>query len=311
MSGDATCKPPFSSCFVDSMKALVTNEEVWLPPSCQLVFLCGKRLEEKPCARAVLLEYARKHIPQSHFFLAEDVFDALRGVGKSLDLLTVESHLARCADSVIIILESDGAKVELGAFAHDKDLVKIILAINESRFRGGDSFICEGPLKKLDSKSKLGPTLYTKFDSISRVHHLIEERLQKIRRKRRKRLVVRDAPTFRGLPGKWRVFLLADLIWLLSPISYSELIALLSEVLGKIRYDFLKFDLSLLQSLGFVATRKIGLKRWYYLSTAQMTAPFCQYDTADAFAVRAEAIGNYHKRARDRLALLRERGKHA
>lgn len=311
MSRDATCMPPFSSCFVDSFKALITSKEVWVPPSCHLVFLCGKRLDLKPSARAVFLKYARKHIRHSYFFLAEDVFQALRRIGESLDLLTIESHLARCADSVIIILESDGAKVELGAFAHEDDLAKILLVINEDRYRGGDSFICEGPLKKLDRMSDLGPTLYTRFESIARVHHVIEERLQKLRGKNRKRLSLATASDFERLPRSRRIFFLADLIWLLSPVTYRELISLFKAALGETRYDFLKFDLSLLQSLGFAARHEIAPKVSYYLSALTVPYPFCQYDRGDPFAVRAEAIGNYHKRARARLALLKDRRSHA
>ncbi|OVE74482.1 hypothetical protein BVX94_00090 [bacterium B17] len=299
-------RPPFSSSFKESFKALLTSKEVWLTPACQLVFLCGKKLDDPGCARKVLLDYAHKHIPESRFFLAEDVFDALRLSGKSPDLLSVESYLARCADSVIIILESDGAKVELGAFAHDDELAKIMLTVNDARFKGEASFISDGPLKKLNKLSKLGPTIYTDLKSIGRVHHLIEGRLKRIRRKKRKRLSVLSAKDFVSLPHKERLFLVGDLIWLLSPVSHHELIALLVETIGDVSYDFLRFELSLLNSLKFITTVEIK-KQNYYISASSMAKPFCEYDLDDAFELRSEAIANYHKRGNARLAGLKER----
>jgi len=289
-----------------SVLTYLTSGRIRTARTSQFVFLCGKSLDEPGCARKTLLDYGRRHITWCKFFLAEDAIDALRESGTTPDLLTIEGYLADYADSILIILESDGAKAELGAFAHRNDLSRKTLVINDERFRSSPSFIREGPIRKLDEESKLGETIYTDFASISRVHDLVAERLKMVQPKQRAPVRFSDYESLRKVRLKDRTLLIADLVGLLSPIAYSELVAILEMALGEGEYDFLRVDRSMLRSLGFLR-EDLALGGEKMLVTTPLTSPFCDYDGGDLFEIRSQVLLSYRKRDRSRFDLLRER----
>jgi len=290
-----------------SLSTYLTSKSIRVARTSQFVFLCGKSLDEPGCARKTLLDYGRRHITWCKFFLAEDAIAALQESGATPDLLTIEGYLADYADSILIILESDGAKAELGAFAHRDDLSRKTLVINDERFRDSPSFIREGPIRKLDKESKLGETIYTSFASISRVHDLVAERLRLVQPKQRSLLRFDDYKSLReNVRLKDRTLLIADLVGLLSPIAYRELIDILEMALGDGEYDFLQVDRSMLRSLGFLREDiEIGTEKM--LVTTPLTSPFCEYDRGDLFEIRSQILLSYRKRDRQRFDLLRER----
>jgi len=290
-----------------SICAYLTSESIRVARSSQFVFLCGKSLNAEGCARRTLLEYARRHITWCKFFLAEDAIEALKESGKTPDLLTIENYLAEYADSILIILESDGAKAELGAFAHEDKLSQKTLVINEPHFRGETSFIQQGPIKKLDKESKLGETIYVRFDSISRVHDLVEERLRRVQPGQRTRLQFNDLTSLKeAVSDKQRALLIADVIGLIGPVTYGELVDILKAALGEGDYRFLTMDRSILRSLG-ILSRDFRLGKEHMLATTPSTKPFCEYDAGDLLQIRSQVLLSYRKRDRRRFDLLRNR----
>ena len=65
--------------------------------------------------------------------------------------MSLEHQITAIADKIVIVLESESALCELGAFTH-KDLRKKLVVINDSRFRASESFINTGPIAALDVK---------------------------------------------------------------------------------------------------------------------------------------------------------------
>jgi len=299
---------PFSSSAIRLLKRALTDHHLWLLQRSTIVFVCGARRDATSSGRRVFLEYGKKHFPWCRFFLAESAFDAIRDAkgGGNTDLLTIEGYLAESADAIIIIVESDGAKAELGAFAHDDDIAKITLAINDVRHRNSGSFISDGPILKLDRVSKFKPMVHTRLDAIAKGLDEVSERLERIRRRNRKRLRFDDATGFLGLPRQQRVLLLADLVWLTAPIRYDEIVSLLLHVLGKGDLGTLRYEVALLQALELVCVKSVDGQE-YLLPRPSAWEPFCVFQDAGMLAIRSAFLAGYRRRDRKRLALLSER----
>ena len=294
---------PFSPSAIRLLQHALTHGELWLMASSKLVFVCGARLDAKSCGRRDFLDYGKKHFPWCHFFLAERAFEAIRRTREGIDLLTLEGYLAESADAVIIIVESDGAKAELGAFAYDDQLAKITLVINDISFQDGESFICEGPIKKLDRVSKFKPMVYTRLDAITKGLDDVSDRLERIRRKNRTRLKFQDVKGFLSLARQQRLFLLADLIWLTAPIRYDELVSLLVSILGKGDLGTLRYEIALLQTLELVYVQS-SHQREYLLSRPAVWKPFCELEDEGMLAIRSAFLASYRHKDRERLLLL-------
>lgn len=295
---------PFSPSGIRLLQHALTHGELWLMASSKLVFVCGARIDAGHCARQDFLNYGKRHFPWCHFFLAEQAFEAIRKTTEGADLLTLEGYLAESADAVIIIVESDGAKAELGAFAYDNQLAKITLAINDVSFQDSDSFIREGPIKKLDRVSKFKPMVYTRLDAITKGLDDVSDRLELIHRKKRTRLKFQDVEGFLSLARQQRLFLLADLIWFTAPITYKELVSLLGSVLGKADFSTLRYEVALLQALELVHVESLHQEQ-YLLSRPAVWKPFCELEDEHMLAIRSAFLASYRHKDRQRLLLLR------
>jgi len=303
---------PFSSSAIKLIDQAITGNDLWLLPQSTIVFVCGARRDALVSGRRDFLNYGKKHFLWCRFFEAEQAFDAIRRVQgrEGVDLLTLEGYLADSADAILIIVESDGAKAELGAFAHDNRIAPITLAINDSRFLDSESFISEGPIRKPNRVSKFKPMVHTRLDAITKGLDEVSERLERIRRKNRKRLSFGDAAEFLELPRQQRVLLLADLIWLAAPIRYGELISLLKAVLGDGDFGTLRYEVALLQALELIRVRQFA-EAEYFLPHPSAWEPFCEYQGAGMLAMRAAFLAGYRRKHPARLGLLEERARGA
>jgi hypothetical protein len=299
---------PFSSSAIRLIGQAMTSNNLWLLQQSTIVFVCGARRDALVSGRRDFLKYGERHFPWCRFFEAELAFDAIRHVQgrERVDLLTLEGYLADSADAILIIVESDGAKAELGAFAHDDKIAPITLAINDCRFLDSESFIAEGPIRKLNRVSKFKPMVHTRLDAITKGLDEVSERLERIRRKNRKRLSFDNAAEFLDLPRQHRVLLLADLIWLAAPISYEELISLLKAVLGNGDFGTLRYEVALLQALELIHVQQLAEVE-YFLPHPSAWEPFCEYQGAGMLAMRSAFLAGYRRRHRTRLGLLEDR----
>lgn len=87
---------------------------------------------------------------------AEDLFKNMVDINNDYDFLYLENLLAENADVVIIVLESEGAFVELGAFSNSDNLRDKLIVLMDNKYKGHESFINLGPvkiLKKIRKKS--------------------------------------------------------------------------------------------------------------------------------------------------------------
>lgn len=138
-----------------------------------IVFLCGGANSAR---RDDLALYLRKRT-NALVFYAEHVWSAVQHQ-KAADALQMEGRLAELADMVVVIVESAGTLAELGAFSLHPALLKKLLPIIDSQYKGAESFVSTGPIRSVDGESIFAPTLYTKFqDSFLLCADEVERRL--------------------------------------------------------------------------------------------------------------------------------------
>ena len=166
--------------------------------------------------------------------------------------MSLEKDFAGYSDCIIVIVESAGAIAELGAFAMEDKVARVVLAINSSTDLDPESFISLGPIRKLDRISIFKPVLHTNLEHILDVAKGIEERLEnEIQRSYRKRIDLSSFSKLYKCPPKYRLLFLYDCISMLCPLSLRELIGFLRSLYGAKGHP-LTVDLGMLQALGLV-----------------------------------------------------------
>lgn len=276
----------------------IKRKNTFLKSDSILIFTCGAhRNDPERRGRATLLEYANKHLHEYKFFMAEDFFDTFSGADKS-NLLSLEEQMAQYSDCIVIVLESESTFAELGAFAISKEIAQLCLIINEIEFKDSESFINQGPIKKLNDVSLFKPVINVKLESISTAFNELESRLRIIKKERNKSV---DFSTYEKLSkgtSKHRLLFLLDLISLFSPIKNTELVDILKLIYGD--EDFkIGFEKALLKALGMIEIRD----DYIYQSVNDMKLYF-EYKGFNVNKLRARVVNLYHKYSRDRMTYL-------
>jgi len=154
------------------LSSCIRKNAIWHPKEdVDFVFLCGANIRKTRIPskrRQQLLDFASKNLPNSKFFLAEVIFDILAAEGHKENILDVESELSDLADKIIIILESESAFCELGAFASFRKLRDKIIVINDEEHRDSKSFINKGPIEAIKEISQNKKILLYRMDKDGR-----------------------------------------------------------------------------------------------------------------------------------------------
>lgn len=126
--------------------------------STPIVLLCGGSVPQKlhPDAPDPPIESLRHGIVSAHtkfeIFRPEEI-PSWHSDGVFKDLVSFELELASICSLVVIILESEGSLVELGAFSQQPDLSNKIVAICASQYVNDSSFINLGILRFIAEKN--------------------------------------------------------------------------------------------------------------------------------------------------------------
>jgi hypothetical protein len=113
------------------------------------VFLCGAADNLSESMRSRMNRHLRKN-PKFNVVFPEWLFAALLK-DPNQDLLSLENDLATNVDVIILPLEGDGAKCELGAFASIKELIPKLIVINEAKYKRKRGFINQGPIRVIQN----------------------------------------------------------------------------------------------------------------------------------------------------------------
>lgn len=235
----------------------------------RFVFLCGanKSKDEISERRKALIEFSQRHLPDTHFFLAEKMFYTLKEEGHKGNILDVEHLISAFSDFILIILESPSSFAELGAFSHDTLRSKLIV-INDEKFRTEKSFINLGPMKAIEESGGSKRILHYRMrdngvhtrDAIGDTFHEIHKIFKDPIRSTRKPMDL-DAlnPAIRF--DKYSAMFLHDLIYLSGPVLHKEIIEILKIVFGASAFNNTAHLLAILNSFGSVERNKKGLYR--------------------------------------------------
>jgi hypothetical protein len=255
----------------DYIKNAIQKDDIYLLKESRIVFTCGAAEEDDymKTRRGILMQYAKKNIKGINFFTAETLFDTMED-HKTTDLLSIESKLANYSDCILIILESPGAFTELGAFSHPDRLAEKILVINNKQFQNQDSFINQGPIKKIDKISEFKKCIYADFENMGASINEVSKRINKLTYQKRRKINISNQVLIEE-EDKYRFYLLHDLISIMYPISHSELIALMKNIYGDLKKN-VNFDLDLLTALDLIEKYN-----GYYIKKSSSQSLFLQY----------------------------------
>ncbi len=115
------------------------------------LFLCGKSKEAGKSIRSQLAREFTNGINSYRYEIIypEDLFEELAFGRRRYDLLSLENILADSVDAIVLVPESAGALVELGAFANNDRLRGRIICVQDEKHKKRRSFVQYGPLRLL------------------------------------------------------------------------------------------------------------------------------------------------------------------
>jgi len=220
----------------------------------KFVFLCGANKDKNSMSerRKALMAFSKEHLPHVQFFLAERIFSELKHEGHKGNILDIENDISKFADVVLIVLESESAFTELGAFSHEKLRSKLII-INDKKYEKSNSFVNLGPIKAIEEAKGKKYIISYKMkqngvqvrDAIGDVFNSLFELLKDpLSRKSMamKPSLCNPAESF----NKDSIMFIHDLIYIAGPINYKELIELLLQIFGKYNFKHLSEHLAML-----------------------------------------------------------------
>lgn len=244
-------------------EVILSESDIFRPKEdIQFVFLCGANIADNIPSkrRQILKDFSSRHLPDAKFFLAEQFFKVLQAEGHKTNWLDIENDLFEFADFVIVVLESESAFCELGAFATHVKLRKKLIVINDEEHKKSKSFINHGPIKAISELTDEKHVLYYKMDddgkfygdSIGEVFSELYKLISKKPKGKRERVNKYDPNKFFT---KDSLRFIHDLVLFTSPISFSELSRIIKKLFSKVKEDQLKKHLALLCSTEQVIRR--------------------------------------------------------
>lgn len=251
---------------VDLFRSALSSYSFMSDPENQIFFLCGaNRSYGVPSARRVeVKKFIESLSDKNKVIFAEEVFDELMSHSYAKNSLDVEHRLSEVADKIIIILESNSSFCELGAFACE-GLRRKLIVVNSSHFRAEKSFINTGPIKALVEVES--PVLWYpmssdgifNIDGIGRIFSGLSASVKSPRVRRYK--VDPKSEIIAG--SKNSLYLIHDLIMMIGPVTYSELIDFIVFCFGNSKYDHVKHGIGVLRACGFVCVSDSSGDRVY------------------------------------------------
>ena len=255
---------PMPSSLMAKLASSIQSKKTRLKSDSNIILVCGAATPKQGQShRDILLAYGEKNLRRYKFYQAEKAFEALGSLEKK-DLLSLEGEFSKYTDCIIIILESQGAFAELGAFAMKDEIAEILLLVNEKKYEKEKSFINLGPITKTDSSSKFGKCIYIDFDRLLLSAGEIEKRLNSEFKRLSNKFY--NLSTFEDLKEqnhKIKMLFYCDLIALFSPISQFEFICILRGIYGDENSFTTRIELGMLEALNLIKKQKLGQESIY------------------------------------------------
>lgn len=272
-----------------------------LARSNQLIFLCGANKSAGIVSerRSSLKKFIEKNLNGNTVIYAEGIFNELKKFGPTKNALDLEHTISEVADKIIIILESESAFCELGAFSHETLREKLII-INNSKFKESESFINTGPVAALQEVKS--PVLWYPMkqdgvhtlDGIGHIFHEVGINLA-IKKTKKDQINIDELSEFKA--KKESLYFLHDLILLCGPISHEEIIIFLKILFGDREFNSIKNLLGILREAKLASTKEIynpkkNRKTWvYYPANVNF---YFEYQSREKITQLKAAFRAYH-----------------
>lgn len=265
---------------LEVFRKTVDENEIWRSTEdMQFVFLCGANISEgiPSKRRQQLIDFADKNLPHAKFFLAESIFNVLKKEQDKSNLLDIENELSEFSDFVIIILESESAFCELGAFSTHTEIRKKLIVINDTKHMESKSFINLGPVQAVQEGASKENIIYYKMedngkfdgDGIGNVFSLLYKLIHKEPKKNRHRANGYN-PNINLTKDSLRF--LHDLIYFSGPIHFYEISRINKVLFSAANDNKLRSHIALLSSINQIITTEKGLYK------SKNNKPYFQYD---------------------------------
>lgn len=217
---------------LDQLKRCTTtrNQRIY-PHLPKFIFLCGKHITEGKNRKLIKTFFKTIGRNEVFCFYAEDLFDSNKR--KELDLLTFEDYLAELSDGIILFVESYGTACELGAFAMKDNLIPKMLVINDKKHKASESFISDGPIKKIIATYP-NNVIHTDIDAIFSNHNLHNQLKNFINKKTCKINKKENEVKLNSF-----VIELLEMIYLFGPVISKELFYIYNYIKGFTRFSFI------------------------------------------------------------------------
>jgi len=258
---------------IQFLKQAILSSHVYRPKDIsKFIFLCGANKSEALISerRNALIDFSRKHLTHTQFFLAEKMFATLQEEGHKGNILDIEKQISTFADHIVIVLESNSAFTELGAFAHDKELRKKLIVINDSKYMESKSFINLGPIKAIEEVSGKDAVVHYKMNEDG-IHKLdaIGDTFNPLYKLLKDPLIGKTVPINLDSCNpaiqfdKHSAMFIHDLIYFVGPVLHVELIELLKLMFGDFPFK-LKEHVAILTAFGSITRNQMGLYKSAY-----------------------------------------------
>ena len=225
-----------------SLKNSISRHGVKTPRNVsKFVFLCGANATDAISARRkAIMKFAEKNLPDTQFFIAEEMFSILQKEEKEGNMLDIENEISEFTDNIVVVLESPSSFAELGTFSHNSELRKKLIVINDSKFRDSESFINMGPIKAIEETSgkdyiisyKMNEDGVCKLDAIGDIYAPLSKILEGPAQTRPSEVSLGECNPANNFSKK-SAMLVHDLVYFSGPVKHKELVEILLLIFGK------------------------------------------------------------------------------
>jgi len=257
-----------------------------------LIFLCGgviARTGELKSARDFFNRHLQRHKPAlaQRVKLAEEVNAWFQKDDAFPDLLELEDYLAHLADVTVLFVESPGSIAELGAFSTSSVLRPRTLAVLNNSYGSGQSFITDGPVRKIKNENADLVHYYT-WDPNDLNSAATKKEFKELTKELSDFLEARDQLKAQHVkfdssqPGHV-LLLIADLIRIPGVATKTDISDCLSNIGIDVTKEVLDRYLSVLQSVGII-TRHLRSNQTFFVRADSIA--FVRYRYLDSAALK-------------------------
>jgi hypothetical protein len=243
---------PAAAPLVSELRDLFHNakiREVGIP----ILFVCGGPVGAgETSLRSRFLQWVRTEFPDAVALLAEAAFrdTFLHDPPKIVNLSRFERVIGDVADCVVVFPETPGSIAELGLFSHMDRIRRKTLVVDDLDHHASGSFIVLGPIRTIDEKSYLTPSVPVDPARPDFTH--VAERLGRVIWRKRATATRFGYMPFAKLGRLRRLQVVLEIVRLLQVASLDGLRHCVKSAFGAASYDGLKEILSILVSMGYV-----------------------------------------------------------